>query len=443
MSSIDTFIAESITRPLPDTKPRVVHPEVVPGMASVITGMRRSGKTYLLFREMRRLMETGVDKSRILYVNFEDDRLYPMRESILSDILESFYRQTDFSRNEKVYVFLDEIQAVDGWSRFARRVLDTETVTLYLTGSSARMLSSEVATEFRGRGYVTELLPLSFVEYIQWKSSEGIEPPYSSPVRSAMEKHFSSYLREGGFPAVQGLSGQQRIQILQSYVELVILRDVIERHDLGNPSAVRAFTMTLLQSSASLMSVNKIYRDLTSRGIRVGKESLYDLLEFLADAFLLSAVSRFDRSLRVRQSNPRKVYTIDPGLAFAYSPSGTSNTGRRLEEAVFLELRRRTAPARPGEICYYITRSGKEVDFVHGDPVTGKALQLTQVSASIREEKTRKRELEALDEAMEEMGMSESTLITLFDEGQEKTRFGTVNIIPGWKWFLDSGTGGG
>lgn len=433
----DTIVADSLSRDFPGLKPRTASLETVPGMASVVIGMRRSGKTCLMFREIERLLAEGVERSRILYVNLEDDRLYPIQDNILPDILESFYRQTAVPRDSRVFIFLDEVQAVQGWSRFARRILDTEKVSLFVTGSSAKMLSSEVATEFRGRGFTTEVFPLSFREYLSWKGIGVSAPPYGARIRSLMEKSLPEYLRRGGFPGVQELKEHQRIQVLQSYVELVILRDIMERHGLGNLQAIRGFVMFLLQSSAGLVSVNKVYRDLSSRGIRVGKETLYELLNHLTDAFLLSSVTLFHRSLRVRQSNPRKVYTVDPGLSFAFSPSGTSNTGRRLEEAVFLQLRRRAASSRPATICYYRTKSGKEVDFVFGDPDTGMARKLIQVCADMADGGTRKREIEALEEAMEETGLRESCIITLFEEGEVGSVQGNIRILPGWKWFLE------
>jgi predicted AAA+ superfamily ATPase len=171
MDAIEQLIADFRERPLPAVSPRLTVLPDASNMARVIVGMRRSGKTYLLYQEMQRLIAAGVDRGRILYVNFEDDRLQPLGPDVLDRTLETFYRLSPSARSEGAHLFLDEIQSVDGWSRFARRVLDTESARLYLSGSSAKMLSTEVATEFRGRGFAVELLPLSFAEALLFSAT--------------------------------------------------------------------------------------------------------------------------------------------------------------------------------------------------------------------------------------------------------------------------------
>src|SRR5665648_846424 len=178
MDALEQLIADFQERPLPVVSPRLTALPDASNMARVIIGMRRSGKTYLMFQEMQRLLDTGVDKTRLLHVNLEDDRLQPLGPDVLDRTLETFYRLHPTARSQGAYLFLDEIQAVAGWSRFARRVLDTESARLYVSGSSARMLSTEVSTEFRGRGYAVELLPLSFAEALLYAN---IELPTSQP----------------------------------------------------------------------------------------------------------------------------------------------------------------------------------------------------------------------------------------------------------------------
>ncbi|MGV8084445.1 MAG: ATP-binding protein [Coriobacteriia bacterium] len=439
MDTLERLILDFWERPLPEVSPRLVTLPDAPKMARVVIGMRRSGKTYLLFQEIQRLLASGVDRRRILYLNFEDDRLQPLETRVLNDMLETFYRLNPASRAEGAYFFLDEIQAVDGWSRFARRVLDTEDVRLYVTGSSAKMLSTEVSTEFRGRGLAVELLPMSFPEVLLLK---GIELPVSRPgsrVRSQLESEFSSYLRAGGFPNVQSSPETDRIQTLQDYVQLVLLRDIIDRHNVKNSHAAQSFALSLLRSSGSLMSVNRLNNDLKSRGVSVGKDTLYSLLDHFVDAYLLFTVPLFTRSLRVREVNAKKVYAIDPGLAFAVAPAGTSNVGSRLEAAVYLELRRRMRAARDGAISYYVTGAGHEVDFIVGDAEAGHAAQLVQVCADLSQEETRDRELRALDEAMEETGLATSTIVTMGAWETVEVPAGTVNVVPAWAWMLGLG----
>lgn len=436
MDAIEQLIADFQERPLPAVSPRLTTLPDASSMASVIIGMRRSGKTYLLFQEMQRLIDAGVDKNHLLYMNFEDDRLQPLEPDVLDRTLETFYRLNPAARSEDTYLFLDEIQVVDDWSRFARRVLDTESARLYASGSSAKMLSTEVATEFRGRGFAVELLPLSFAEALLYSDIELPTTTPGSRMRSRLEAAFTDYLRVGGFPDVQEQDEAERIQTLQDYVQLVLLRDVIDRHEIKNVHAVRFFALALLQSSGSLTSVNKIAKDLKSRGITVGKDTLYDLLDYFVDAFLLFTIPVFDRSLRVREANPKKAYAIDPGLSFAVSPAGVSNLGARLENAVYLELRRRLRGTRDGAISYYSTAAGNEVDFIVGDPEADHATQLLQVCADMSKADTREREVRALVDAMKETGIRESTIVTMHDAEHITVDSGVINVVPAWAWML-------
>ena len=436
MDAVEQLIADFQERPLPTVSPRLTTLPDASTMARVVIGMRPAGKTYLLFQEMRRLVAAGVDRGSILYVNFEDDRLQPLAPGMLDKTLETFYRLNPGARTEGAYLFLDEIQAVAGWSRFARRVLDTESVRLYVSGSSAKMLSTEVATEFRGRGYAVELLPFSFAEALLYAGEELPTSVPGSRSRSRLEAAFTNYVRVGGFPDVQALAEDERIQTLQNYVQLVLLRDIIDRHEVRNVHAVRAFALSLLQSSGSLTSVHKVANDLKSRGIAVGKDTLYALLDHFTDAFLLFTVPIFNRSLRVREANPKKVYAVDPGLAFAVAHAGASNLGARLENAVYLELRRGLHGTRGGVISYYSTQAGHEVDFIVGDPETGHATQLVQVCADLARVDTRQREVRALEAAMNEVGLREGTIVTMHDAEDLAVAGGVIHVVPAWSWML-------
>jgi predicted AAA+ superfamily ATPase len=434
--AIEQLIRDARERPFPALTRRDVMLPEIRSKADVVIGMRRSGKTFMLFQEMQRVLATGVDVGSVLYLNCEDDRLRPLRPRLLDDALEAFFRMSPSARTNGAFLFLDEIQAVDGWSRFARRVLDTEQVRLYLSGSSAKLLSTEVSTEFRGRGFAVELLPFSFPEALR---HAGIEPPVTLPgarLRSELEARFLRYLEVGGFPEVQDLDARVRIQVLQDYVELVLLRDIVERHSVSNVHAAKAFVHALLQASGRRFSVNKTYNDLKSRGVEVGKDTLHELLDYLSDAFLVFGIQVFRQSLRARQVNPRKIYAIDPGLAFATSHISAVDLGSRLETAVYLELRRRLGRVREGSISYHLTRSGYEVDFVLGNAEQGGASDMVQVCADLSDPATRARKLRALQDAMEELGSGSATLITLYADETVQTPAGAIRVVPAWQWFL-------
>ena len=435
MDLIETLIGDFHERPLPALTEREIVLPTVPDKAVVVIGMRRSGKTFTLFQEMERLLRDGLDKRHILYLNLEDDRLGEPDLSTLDRVLETYYRMNPEARSSGAHLFFDEIQTVEGWARFGRRVLDTESARLFVSGSSAKLLSTEVSTEFRGRGYAVEVLPFSFRESVRHAE---IELPASTPgarKRSQLENHLRSYLEVGGFPEVQGLDVRVRIQILQDYVELVLLRDVIERHRITNVPATRAFAAGLLQNTGNLFSVNKAYRDMKSRGIDVGKDTLYGLLDILEDSYLAFNVSVFRSSHRARQAVPKKVYAVDPGLALAVSHVAAEDLGARLETAVYLELRRRFGRAREGTISYYVTSSGREVDFVMGDPEVSVGRSLFQVCADISDEETRDREVRGLREAMAELGLREATIVTLDTSEELTVDEGVIQITPAWAWM--------
>lgn len=435
-SVLEELIRDFRERPLPSYTPRDAALLKQAGKADVLVGMRRSGKTWRLFQEMAQLEGEGVSRDRVLYLNFEDDRLEPLGSGVLSLALETFYRMNPAARTVGAWIFLDEVQRVPGWSRVARRILDTEEARLVVTGSSARLLSREVATEFRGRGFPVEILPFSFREAVRHAGKEAPSKAPGARMRSWLEASFDRYLMIGGFPEVQEVEERARVRILQDYVEIVLLRDIVERHSIANVPAVRALALAALHSTGSALSVHKAYRDFRSRGMEVSKDLVYAALDHFEDACLIFRVPVFRKSIRSRQQTPRKVYAIDPGLARAVSHVTARDRGARLETVVYLELRRRRGGAREGEISFYRTSAGHEVDFVLGSPEEEHAAELVQVSAEMADPRTRERELRALGEAMGETGLETAIVVTLREDGTEELPEGTVRLVPAWRWLL-------
>ncbi|MDP2183405.1 MAG: ATP-binding protein, partial [Actinomycetota bacterium] len=378
---------------------RDVNVPLIPGKATTIVGMRRCGKTYLCYQEMKRLQAQGVERERMLYVNLADDRLRRPSADLLDGVLLAFYRQCPRARDTGAYLFFDEIQNVEGWELFVRRVLDTENVQIYLTGSSSKMLSTEVATELRGRGISLELLPFSFAESVRHAGISVPRDGYSARERSEMETFFDRSLHVGGFPEVQTLEMPDRVRVLQDYAELVLMLDVAERHRISNTVALRWLVERLLDATASEFSVNRFAASLKSEGVRVGKDTLHEYLRHLTDAFLVFTVEVRRRSYKARMVNPRKVYAVDPGLAWAMSTCAAQDVGARLETAVYLELRRRLTDLRHGRISYHRTASGRQIDFVVDSVTPGGPVELIQVCANMGSEATIAREVAALEEA--------------------------------------------
>jgi predicted AAA+ superfamily ATPase len=408
-SLIRQKIVDSLATPIPSFTRRDVRLPGVPGKAVAVIGMRRTGKSTFMWQVLSDRLAAGTAREGLLYFGFEDERLAGMAASDLHLLVEEYYALYPEWRDRKRAVFfLDEIQNVPGWESFARRLLDTERVELFLSGSSAKLLSREVATSMRGRAMETLVHPFGFREYLRHFGREPGRKPDRLPkaARSALEKSLRDYLSSGGFPEALGTSARDRVDLLRGYVDVALLRDVVERHAVSHPVALRWMTRHLLGNAAGSFSINKFHVDLRSQGIPVAKDTLHAYLGYLEDAFLIRTVSLASASERRRMVNPRKVYPVDPGLIPLYDRTGRSNTGHALETCVMLELERRGA-----EISYVRSQSGFEVDFLAAFP-DGRR-ELIQVSSDLFDPATVERETRALEEAARDHRKTTRHLISL------------------------------
>ena len=406
---LQQLIADSLGTPPPPYTRRDVHLPALPGKAVAVVGMRRSGKTTFLWQCMADRLAAGTPREALLYLNFEDERLVDLQAVDLQWIVEDYYRLAPHLRDrQRVTFFFDEIQVVQGWETFARRLIDTEQADLFLTGSSARLLSREVATSMRGRALEVLIHPFSFREALRHAGAEPTEPcaTWSKALRTGLDERLRNYLTVGGFPEAQGVPLRDRRDLLRSYVDVAILRDVIERHAVSNPLPLRWLQRHLLASPATLFSVQKFYDALRSQGIGVGKDTLHTFLGYLEDSFLIRVVSLHSASERQRMVHPRKVYPVDPGLIPIYDRVGRPNLGAALETAVLVELERRGC-----EVAYVRTKEGFEVDFLAHFP-EGDWL-LLQVCADLTDAATREREVRALLSATADYPDATPLLISL------------------------------
>lgn len=428
---IERFVFESRSRVFPAATPRRVRLLGLPGKVDAAIGMRRAGKTWLLYERISGLVAQGVPRSRILYVNFEDERLRPLSAGDLQEFPEAMYRLSPEARDEMCYFFLDEIHVVPGWEQFVRRLSDEGRVQLAVTGSSAALLSREIATSLRGRSLATEVLPFGFDEALR---HAAIEVPARFPVaprhRSTLERAFGRYMEVGGFPEVQTYPPEARVRLLQEYAQVAVFRDVVERHRITHVHALQQVVRQLLAAPAQPLSVNKLFQSLKSQGFRLAKDALYADLRHLEDAFLIGTIEIDSPSARVRMTNPRKCYLVDPGLAQAFSMRAAGNPGHLLENIVYLELRRRGF-----DLAYALTSSGREVDFIARRPRTDPAM--IQVCADMREAATRQREIAALEEGFQEGRGAQATIVTLREEETLTIGRRKVRVVPAWRWLLE------
>jgi predicted AAA+ superfamily ATPase len=402
-------LAESLEAPIPARTARDVRLPNVPDKAFAVIGVRRGGKTSFLHRHMAQRLKAGDEPGTHLLVSLEDERLVGMTAADRGWLLDEHRRVAPAVQQQgRRTVYLDEVQVVPGWETLVRRLLDTHDTQVFVSGSSAKLLSSEIRTSLRGRSMEVLVHPFSFREALRHAGEEPtVEWAHLSPGdRAGVDGALRRYLDVGGFPEAQQVEHRDRMSLLKGYVDLMVLRDVIDRHHVSNPEALRRMQRHLMTNPGGSFSVSRFHRDLKSQGIQVGEETLYQLLSHVEDAFLVRLVRMHSASERQRMRNPRKAYPIDPGLIPVYERAGRKNEGRSLETTILLELERRgyeagwVRAAPDYEVDFYAERAGA-------------APLLIQVSLDTTADATWEREVRSLAAAAAEFPHARPLLITL------------------------------
>lgn len=431
-------LVDSLSGPVPEGTPRRVRgPATLPGKATAVVGMRRSGKTTFLHQLRRERLAQGVSRERLPFVDFEDERLAGIEADQLHLLVEEYYRRYPSHRGRETVLFtLDEIQVVPGWERFVRRILTSEKVEVHLSGSSAALLSREIATAMRGRSWEVVIHPFSLEEALRHRGhavperSDGL----TSRERSALERAFLDYLAAGGFPEAQGLDAESRLRLLRDYVDVAMLRDVVERHGTTQVLALRWLVRQLLGNAGGSFSVEKLHRALKSQGLAISRDSVHESLGHLEDCFLVRTVWMEASSERQRMVNPRKAYPIDPGLIPVFDRTGRANLGHALETAVLIELERRRR-----DVTYVRTPEGHEVDFL-ARSASGE-IELIQVAAQLSGPATVEREIRALEEAGRLFRRARKRLLTLTRDAVPANVPSEIEVSPAYEWMLADGEG--
>ena len=414
---------------------RDVRLPAIRGKAFAVIGVRRSGKTSFLAQCRSARLRGGAPSESQLLLLLEDERLAGLTAADLGWLIEEHARRFPRLHAEgRVTLYLDEVQYVPGWERLVRRLMDTDGMEVFVTGSSARLLSREVATSLRGRAMEVLVHPFSFREALR---HAGDEPPAHAGTgpgageAPALDHRLRRYLVDGGFPEAQGAAPRDRAALLGGYVDVVVLRDVIDRHGVTNPLALRWLQRQLLANPGGGFSVKKQYDTLRSQGVRVGKDTLHAYLGHLEDAFLVRTVALHAASERQRMVNPRKAYPVDPGLIPLFARGGRGARGHALETAVLLELER-----RGWELSYLRTVEGWEVDFFAQRP--GEAPLLVQVCLETGDDATWEREVRALRSAGETHGDARLFLVTLDSSPPRRPLPDRVTWAPAARWLLEA-----
>jgi uncharacterized protein len=392
-----------------------------------VTGIRRCGKSSLLGLTMNRLLNKGVPKERILYVGFDDERFLSMSPTDFDELLQAYREMYPDTPLQDVYMFFDEIQLIDGWELFVLRVYKNYCKHVFVTGSTAKMLSEEMASALRGWADEYREYPLNFEEYLSFK---GIKANgFSEKGKAQRAVAFRGYCDEGGFPeVVLQKSKTEKVKILQAYFSTMLFRDLMEHYHISaSPSVVRYFLKRVMNNLTKPTSVNNIYNDLKSQGLKVSKDSLYLCLDYACHIFMFHKVEKYDRSMVKRRSAPAKYYVADIALRNAVLLPDSDEAGKALENIVYLNLER--SLGEEDSIFYYYNES-KECDFVVQRG--GRIAELIQVCWALDDGNV-EREVGGLLAASSALGCTTCRIITS-SQRQTFERGGVeVKVQPAWE----------
>lgn len=394
-----------------------------------VTGVRRCGKSSLLHLTINRLLASGVDKEQILYIGFDDERLANMDVSDFDEILQAYRLMYPDRPLSSVYMFFDEIQIVKGWELFVLRVYKSYCKDVYVTGSTAQMLSGEMSSALRGWPDEYTEYPLSFKEFIAFKGVKANR--YTEEGAALMANMFKSYLLTGGFPqAVLANVETERVKLLQAYFNTMLFRDMIEHYNISaSPSVVRYFLKRVFNNITKPSSVNNIYNDLKSQGLKLSKDSLYQWLDYACNIFLLHKVPKYSKSIIKQSTSLSKYYVVDFALAKSVLLPQSEEKGKALENAVYMHLARHL---NENEQIYYFNE-GAECDFVIANDEGVK--ELIQVCWELDEFNT-PRECGGLCAASAATGCKKASIVTC--NQAQSIHYGDlqINVVASWDFML-------
>lgn len=379
----------------------------------VFTGLRRAGKSYFLYQLIQENWPSN-EAERFLIINFEDERLLEVQAKDLNQIIEAYKELFDY----QPIVFLDEIHNVEHWQKFVRRLAD-DGFRVFVTGSNSEMLSSEIASTLGGRFINKEILPLSFAEYLSFKTVPfSVKSKYSQE-RFDILRHYQEYLKFGGFPELVRIENKR--EYLSSVYQKLFYGDLIARYNISNANLLKLLVKKIAESVNNETSVNRIKNLIRSTGLPIGNNTLFDYLNQLESAYMMASISNFYSKFVERETN-KKYYFLDTGILNLFL---CNQDTKLLENQIYTELRRRNYE------IYFLKRK-TEVDFY----VPEKQL-LIQVSYSIASPETYKREVKTLTHAMKEFSIKESWIITYSEQETIETASGKIHVVPAWQWLLD------
>ncbi len=384
--------------------------------AIIISGIRRSGKSTLLLQILKELIKKE-KKENLLYVNFEDERLDGFALKDFNLLWETFLEMNE--PTGRIYLFLDEIQEVERWEKWVNRIYDLENVKMFITGSNARLLSSEISSLLTGRNITYNLNTFSFREICKPKTL------YDTREIAGINRKLNEFFEYGGFPEVY--LKKDKI-LLGHYLRDIINRDIIFRHKIKNTKLFNEFVRYVLSCYGRFITFGKLRNVFNLGSVNTAKK----YTGYLEEAYIIFSLENYSTSMSEIVRSPRKIFIADHALSEYFSPRSGKDLGRRLENMVFLELKR-IQNLTPEMEIYYWKKKG-EVDFLVKEGLRVK--ELIQVCRDIGEEDTKEREIKGLLNAMNEFKLKNGLIITENYDGEEEIKGMKVKFVPLWKWLL-------
>ena len=392
----------------------------------VLTGVRRAGKSYLLYQRIRQLLNNGYGWEDILYISFEDERIAEMMVSTDLNLLLELHLE---KYGKRPILFLDELQNIDGWEFFARRLADSK-YRVYITGSNAKALSSEISTTLGGRYIEMKVYPYSFKEYLDAAGVSADERNLESTLtRAQLSRYLKEYYLYGGLPEMRTLSSKK--EMLSSIYQKIYLGDICARHKIDNPTTLRILIKKLSETVTKPVSYNRLKNTLTSIGIKIGTQTVINYLEYAKDAFLIRPIDNWSARFVEKESN-KKYYYIDNGILKLFY---TENNGAMLENIVALSLLRKYGWDEDNPTVWYDLYGGNEVDFYISEEEL--AIQVCWTLNDGTKYDTLRREQESLANSSKRLKCKRSIIITYEDSGQIDIDGVRIEIVPLLRWLLD------
>ena len=391
----------------------------------VITGVRRSGKSFIMKQMVKSLIKENVDKRNLLIINFEDPRFTELDAKILQKIYEVYLEFLNPAG--KPYVFLDEVQEVKEWEKWVRTTQELNKARVIVSGSNAKLLGKELSTLLTGRHLDLTVFPLSFREYLAFKNIYLLDKLDLASKEIEIKRLLREYLEFGSFPEVV-LRGEKR-EILLSYFGDILNKDIVRRFRIRKAEGLIALAKFYLSNVSTLVTFSSL-----EKSLKISADTIEKFSRYLEDAYILFFLKRFSFKVKEQEKSPRKIYVIDTGLANTVGFRFSQNLGKLAENLVFLELTKRKALNDGLELYYWKDVRHREVDFVIKEGL--KVRELIQVCWEINEPETKNREVRALLKGMEEFKLKEGLIITEDYENEEDTKGKRIKFVPLWKWLL-------